>query len=121
MVSSCIVCCAEKKEQLFWLSSLVQMVQFETLRGTFRNYFGQFVWIEKIHWYSPFHFMKRRLKNGTYNYFVLPNCQIFVNKHFKTTLNAEIQLVNHSIRQHFFHTFECQRTFAHQKCEQNDW
>ena len=42
---------AEKKEQLFWLNSLGQMVQFGTLkfRRTFKNYFFQFVWIEKSH------------------------------------------------------------------------
>ena len=39
-----------KKEQLFCLSSLGQMVEFDTLRyrRTFENYFGQFVWIEKV-------------------------------------------------------------------------
>ena len=44
-----IVCYAEKKEQFFWLSSLGQMVQFDTLkyRRTFKNFFGQFVGIEK--------------------------------------------------------------------------
>ena len=53
LVSPGIVCCADKKYQLFWLSSLGQMVQFDTLkfRRTFKNYFGQFVWIKKkSHW-----------------------------------------------------------------------
>ena len=38
-----------KNEQLFWLSSMGQMVQFDTLkfRRTLYFYFGQFVWIEK--------------------------------------------------------------------------
>ena len=31
LVSPGIVCCAEKNEQLFWLSSLGQMVQFDIL------------------------------------------------------------------------------------------
>ena len=33
----------------FWSSSLSQMVQFDTIifGRTFKNYFGQFVWIEK--------------------------------------------------------------------------
>ena len=44
-----IVCHSEKKEKPFWFSSLGQIVQFGTLklRRTSRNYFGQFVWIEK--------------------------------------------------------------------------
>ena len=42
-------CYAEKQVQPFWSRSLVQMVQFDTiiLCSTFKNYFGQFVWIEK--------------------------------------------------------------------------
>ena len=38
----------EKKEKPFWFSSLGQMVQFDTIKfcRTFKNYFGQFVWIE---------------------------------------------------------------------------
>ena len=44
-----IVCYAEKEEIPFWFSSLGQMIQFGTIkfRRTFKNYFGQFVWIEK--------------------------------------------------------------------------
>ena len=44
-----MVCYPEKEEKPFWFSSLVQMVQFGTIkfRRTFKNYFGQFVWIEK--------------------------------------------------------------------------
>ena len=39
----------EKKEKPLWFSSLGQMVQFNTMkfRKTFKNYFGQFVWIEQ--------------------------------------------------------------------------
>ena len=49
-----IVCYAEKKRRndLFWFSSLGQMLHFETINFlrlpiTFKNYFGQFVWNEK--------------------------------------------------------------------------
>ena len=40
---------AEKQEKPFWFSSLSQMVQFGAIIfcKTFKNYFGQFVWIEK--------------------------------------------------------------------------
>ena len=43
------VCYAEKEGKRFWLSSLDQMIQFRTIkfRRTFKNYFDQFVWIEK--------------------------------------------------------------------------
>ena len=39
----------EKEEKPFWFSSLGQMSQFGTIKlcRTFKNYFGQFVWIEK--------------------------------------------------------------------------
>ena len=68
LVSPGIVCYAEKKEKLFWFSSLGQMIQFGTIkfRITFRNYFGQFVRIEKkVTIIVAFHFMKRRLKTKT--------------------------------------------------------
>ena len=49
LVSPGIVCYAEKQEKPFWFSSLGQMVQFGAIIfcRTFKNYFGQFVWIEK--------------------------------------------------------------------------
>ena len=49
LVSPGIVCYAEKEGKPFWFCSLGQMIQFETIkfRRTFKNYFGQFVWIEK--------------------------------------------------------------------------
>ena len=39
----------EKQEKPFWFSSLDQIVQFGAIIFciTFKNYFGQFVWIEK--------------------------------------------------------------------------
>ena len=47
-VSPGTVCYAGKQEKPFWFSSLGQMVQFGAIKfcRTFKNYFGQFVWIE---------------------------------------------------------------------------
>ena len=64
LVSPGMVCYAEKP---FWFSSLSQMMQFGAIIfcRTFKNYFGQFVWIEKkVTIRVAFHFMKRRLKIG---------------------------------------------------------
>ena len=49
LVSPGMVCYAEKQEKLFWSSWLGQMVQFDTIIfcRAFKNYFGQFVGIEK--------------------------------------------------------------------------
>ena len=49
-----MVCYAGKQEKLFWFSLLGQMVQFGAIIfcRTFRNYFGQFVWIEKKSHYN---------------------------------------------------------------------
>ena len=49
LVSPGMVCYAEKQVKPFWSSSLGQMVQFDTIIFyiTFKNYFGQVVWIEK--------------------------------------------------------------------------
>ena len=49
LVSPGMVCYAEKQEKLLWFSSLGQIVQFGAIIfcRTFKNYFGQFVWIEK--------------------------------------------------------------------------
>ena len=69
LVSPGMVCYAEKQVKPFWFSSLDQIVQFDTIIfcRTFKNYFGQFVWIEKkkrkVTIIVAFHFMKRRLKN----------------------------------------------------------
>ena len=64
LVSPGMVCYAEKQEKLFWFSSLGQMVQFGAIIfcRTFKNYFGQFVWIKKVTIIVAFHFIKRRLK-----------------------------------------------------------
>ena len=45
---------AGKQEKPFWFSSLDQTVQFGAIIfcRTFKNYFGQFVWIEKSHYNS---------------------------------------------------------------------
>ena len=54
LVSPGIVCYAEKENKPFWFSSLGQMIEFGTIkfRRTFKNYFGQFVRIEKSHYNS---------------------------------------------------------------------
>ena len=68
LVSPGTVCYAEKP---FWFSSLDQMVQFGAIifRRTFKNYFGQFVWIEKrVTIIVAFHSMKRRLKTVAFTF-----------------------------------------------------
>ena len=49
LVSPGLVCYAEKQEKPFWFSLLGQIVPFGAIIfcRTFKNYFGQFVWIEK--------------------------------------------------------------------------
>ena len=49
-----MVCYAEKQEKTFWISLLVQMVQFGTIifYRTCKNFFGLFVWIEKKSHYN---------------------------------------------------------------------
>ena len=49
LVSPGMVWYAGKQEKPFWFSSLDQIVQFGAIIfcRTFKNYFGQFVWIEK--------------------------------------------------------------------------
>ena len=64
---------AEKQEKPFWFSSLGQMVPFGAIIfcRTLKNYFGQFVWIEKKRKATiivAFHFMKRRLKIAKITY-----------------------------------------------------
>ena len=66
LVSPGMVCYAGKQEKPIWFCSVGQMMQFGAIIfcGTFDNYFGQFVWIEKkrVTIIVAFHFMKRRLK-----------------------------------------------------------
>ena len=54
LVSPGMVCYAEKQQKPFWSSSLGQMVQFGAIKfcRTFKNYFGQLVWIEKRSHYN---------------------------------------------------------------------
>ena len=64
LVSPGMVCYTEKQEKPFWFSSLGQIVQFGAIIfcRTSKNYFGQFVWIEKKRKATiivAFHFMKR--------------------------------------------------------------
>ena len=44
-----MVCYAGKQEKPFWFNSLDQIVEFGAIIfcRAFKNYFGQFVWIEK--------------------------------------------------------------------------
>ena len=65
LVSPGMVWYAGKHEKPFWFSSLDQIEQFGAIIfcRTFKNYFGQFVWIEKkVTIIVAFHFMKHRLK-----------------------------------------------------------
>ena len=76
LVSPGMICYAEKQVKPFWSSSLGQMVLFDTIIfcRTFKNYFGQFVWIEKkrVTIIIAFHFMKRRLKIDRLGCVLLP-------------------------------------------------
>ena len=49
LVAPGMICYAGEQEKTFWFSSPGQMEQFDTIVfcRTFKNYFGQFVWIEK--------------------------------------------------------------------------
>ena len=51
---------------LFWFSSLDQIIQIETIKfcRNFKNYFGQFVWIEKSHYNSRVSLHEAPTKNG---------------------------------------------------------
>ena len=67
LISPGMVWYAGKQEKPFWFSSLDQIVHFGPIIfcRTFKNYFGQFVWIEKkVTIIVAFHFMKRRLKKS---------------------------------------------------------
>ena len=59
LVSPGMVCYAEKQEKPFWFSSLGQIVHFGAIIfcRTFKNYFGQFVWIKKVTIIVAFDFM----------------------------------------------------------------
>ena len=67
-------CVLREEEKPFCFNSLCQIIQFGTIkfRKTFKNYFGQFVWIEFFYKKPPiaaFHFMQRRLKTVFLLYF----------------------------------------------------
>ena len=72
LVSPGMVCYAEKLVKPFWSSSLGQMVQFDTIIfcRTFKNYFGQFVWIEKSHYNSRVSLHEAPTKNTTKFFFL---------------------------------------------------
>ena len=69
LVSPGMVWYAGKQEKPFWFSSLDQIVQFGAIIfcRTFKNYFGQFVWIEKkkkSHYNSRVSLHEAPTKNG---------------------------------------------------------
>ena len=73
LVSPGMVCYAEKQEKPFWFSSLGQIVQFGAIifRRTFKNYFGQFVWIEKkSHYNSRVSLHEAPTKNDVFSNYV---------------------------------------------------
>ena len=80
LVSPGMICYAEKQVKPFWSSSLGQMVLFDTIIfcRTFKNYFGQFVWIEKkSHYNSRVSLHEAPTKKAiTKVYYVLP---LFIN------------------------------------------
>ena len=69
-VSPGMVFYAEKEEKPFWFSSLGQMIQLGTIKfcRTFKNYFGQFVWIEKSHYNSRVSLHEAPTKNDISGY-----------------------------------------------------
>ena len=72
LVSPGMVRYAEKQENLFWFSSLGQIVQFGAIIfcRTFKNYFGQLVWIEKkSHYNSRVSLHEAPTKNDTISEF----------------------------------------------------
>ena len=75
LVSPGMVCYAGKQEKPFWFSSLGQIVHFGAIIfcRTFKNYFGQLVWIErKATIIVAFHFMKPWLKMRILNSLIVP-------------------------------------------------
>ena len=70
LVSPGMICYAEKQVKPFWSSSLGQMVLFDTIIfcRTFKNYFAQFVWIEKkSHYNSRVSLHEAPTKKSHYN------------------------------------------------------
>ena len=88
LVSPGMICYAEKQVKPFWSSSLGQMVLFDTIIfcRTFKNYFGQFVWIEKkrVTIIVAFHFMKRRLKKVKFSHL------LFIKLDLKNDVNFAV-------------------------------
>ena len=103
LVSPGMVCYAEKQVKPFWSSSLGQMVQFDTIIfcRTFKNYFGQFVWIEKkrVTIIVAFHFMKRRLKmsvrneNSTWKLLLLKDLFVLSSRNTAVMLKKRFTLI----------------------------
>ena len=96
LVSPGMVCYAEKQVKPFWSNSLGQMVQFDTIIfcRTFKNYFGQFVWIEKkrVTIIVVFHFMKRRLKIEKFGNFCHFRGHFVIKGSFLKKLQKSLQI-----------------------------
>ena len=105
LVSPGIVRFAEKHKNPFWFSSLSQIFQFSTIkyRRTFKNYFGQFVWIEnKFTIIVKFHFMKRRLKTYPIAFVIDSYIQLVNYAYFKLTIEDNHLQSNKSMFQDLF-------------------
>ena len=89
LVSPGMVWYAGKQEKPFWSSSLDQIVQFGAIIfcRTFKNYFGQFVWIEKkkSHYNSRVSLHEAPTKNGRHSY----NRRSFKKNENKTGLQSD--------------------------------
>ena len=81
LVSPGMICYAEKQVNSFWSSSLGQMVLFDTIIfcRTFKNYFGQFVWIEK-----------KKKKKSHYNSRVSLHEAPTKNRKFKVSIGLDL-------------------------------
>ena len=86
LVSPGKVCYAEKQVKPFWSSSLRQMVQFDTIIfcRTFKNYFGQFVWIEKkSHYNSRVSLHEAPTKKSNFTKYKITRIQTTMTKYQK--------------------------------------
>ena len=92
LVSPGMVFYAGKQEKPFWFSSLGQMVQFGAIIfcRTFKNYFGQFVWIEKGRYNSCVSLHEAPTKNGLVQDSnpSTPACQTSPPRHMKSPLTT---------------------------------
>ena len=91
-----MVCYAEKQGKPFWSRSLGQIMQFDTIifGRTFKNYFGQFVWIEnkpgpaQVGAISKAQKIAKRLPSVKYSFTVLEK-QNFLKKNVSKKLHTQ--------------------------------